>query len=368
MIGAALIFAILLFTVIADQIQAPWPHAVFRGAACLLCAACIIAGIRRQRLHGSWAALSLALPALWGLLQLGLDSTVWRFATWHATLQWFAYLALFLAALQQTILRSQLRVIPWFGGAFSIYAIAQYLTWTRAGEPMMATFLNQNHYAALMELLFPVALWRLVRDKNKPIYAICGLAILASVAISGSRAGILLLLLELLYVGLRTTLKPLYIATGALAIAIVSIGLTWNRFQTLSTNEPFESRNATARASIQMLRDKPQLGYGLGTWANIYPAYAERDTGFRLIHADDDWLEWAAEGGIPMVAIMLLIAAFAVRAAWQEPWCAGCVAVLLHSLVEFPMQKQALWAWFVVLLAIAQTKRKSDSARWKQAS
>ena len=103
-----------------------------------------------------------------------------------------------------------------------------------------------------------------------------------------------------------------------------------------------------------MIRAKPLLGFGLGTWANVYPAYAEQDTGFRLIHADDDWLEWTAEGGIPFTLFLLALAAFAIASAWREPWCVGCLAVMLHSLTEFPLQKQAIWAWLVVLLAVSQ--------------
>lgn len=365
MIASVLIFAVLLFAVGSDFWQSPLAHAIFRAAACCLAVVCLVMAMRRQRLQLNWLALVLALPAIWGLTQLALHQTTWNYSTWQSTLQWCAYWALYVAALQITALRSQLQVAAWFAGVFSAVAIAEYLTWSRLGEPMMATFFNQNHYAAFMELLFPIVLWRLIRDKAKPLYALCALAVLTSVAISGSRAGIVLLLVELLYLGLRTSRKPLYVAGGALAVAVLAIGFMWTRFQTLNTSEPYESRNATARASIQMIHDKPTFGFGLGTWPTIYPAYAERDTGFRLIHADDDWLEWTAEGGIPFAVIMLGIVGFAIFAAWKEPWCAGCVTVLLHSLVEFPMQKQALWAWFVVLLAVAQTHR---NARRKQAS
>jgi O-antigen ligase len=362
MIGPAFIFAILFFAVVTDQVQAAWPHLLFRAGACVVCAASLLIGARRQRISSHWGVLVLALPATWGMIQLGLYSSVWRSATWHAMLQWLAYMALYVAALQQTRLRSQLRVIAWFGGVFSVYAIVQLLSWNSPDEPWMGTFLNHNHYAALMELIFPVALWRLIRDKNKPVAAFCALAILGSVAVSGSRAGIALLALEMAYLGLRTLRKPVLVMSATLLIAVISAGIMWTRVQALTTNEPYESRKATASASLQMIRDRPLLGFGLGTWAAIYPAYAARDTGFRLIHADDDWLEWAAEGGIPFAAIMLLIAACAIRTAWREPWCAGCVAVLLHSLVEFPMQKVAIWAWFVVFLAIAHGSRKPDKA------
>lgn len=361
MIRTLPVFAILVFAVLADWVQAGWPHTVFRAFACLLCAAYLVTRARTDSLRWSWSMAPIALLAAWGLIQLGLNSTVWRYATWQSSLQWIAYLALYFAALQCSAVRWNLRWFAWFGGAFSFCAIVQYFDWHGGGDRMMGTFFNQNHYAALMELLFPVALWRLFRDGNKSIPALCTLLMILSVAVCGSRAGIVLLLAELVYLGLRATSKPLLVMAGAIVIAAVAAGVMWQRFEALSTNTPYDSRNATARASIQMVREKPLLGFGLGTWANVYPAYAERDTGFRLIHADDDWLEWTAEGGIPFIAIMLVLAAVAMRAAWKEPWCAGCVAVMLHSVVEFPLQKQAIWAWFLVLLAAAQSSSRSSS-------
>lgn len=369
MIGPLFIFAILLISVATDPVQEYWPHAVFRAAACLLSAFLLVTGVRRQDLRIYWRLLILTLPAFWGLTQLILNSTVWRLVTWQTTLQWFAYVALFFCALQQQkALRAHLRLIVWFGGIFSAYAIVQFVFWRSPAERIMATFPNHNHYAALMELIFPVALWRLTRDSSKAIAACCAVAILGSVIVSGSRAGAALLVLETIYLGSRTLRKPLFVILGALLIALIAAGLMWNRVQTLTTAEPYESRRATAQASIRMIRDKPLFGFGLGTWPNIYPAYAVRDTGFRLIHADNDWLEWAAEGGLPFLGIMLSIAGVAVWTAWKTPWCAGCAAIFLHSLVEFPMQKVAIWAWFVVLLAIGQTARNSDSAVRKQES
>jgi O-antigen ligase len=298
--------------------------------------------------------IPLGLFVAWGLLQLAAGSTVWRYQTWRAALQWTAYLAWFVAALQCLALRSSLRVFAGFGGLYSIYALIQYASSSAVGDRMSGTFLNQNHYAALMELLFPIVLWRFFRDRGKSIYVLCGLLMAVSVAWGGSRAGMVLLFLELLYLGLRTSRRPLYVLTGAVAIAALAMGVMWTRFEKLATSEPYDSRGATARASLQMIRSKPLLGYGLGTWPNVYPAFAERDTGFRLIHADNDWLEWTAEGGLPFGIFMLALAGFALRSAWKEPWCVGCLAVMLHSLVEFPLQKQALWAWLLVLLAAAQ--------------
>jgi O-antigen ligase len=228
---------------------------------------------------------------------------------------------------------------------------------------MLGPFLNHNHYSALIELLLPIALWRLFRDRAKPVFALCAILMVLSVAVGGSRTGIVLLLAELLYVGLRITRRPLLLLACTGLIAALAAGVMWNRFAALPYSHPLDSRQETGRASVRMVRDRPLLGYGLGTWPQIYPAYAERDTGFRLIHADDDWLEWAAEGGIPFALILLVLAGFVLLAAWVQPWSIGLVAVMLHSLVEFPLQKQSVWVCFVVLLAIAQA-----SARRKQAS
>jgi O-antigen ligase len=368
MIPTGLILGFLFFAILTDSVDSAWINISFRAIACSLAAVALFRSAIYHRLRCNWSVAAFCLPACWGLIQLGSNATVWRFATWNSTLLWIAYLALFIAASQLEYGRSTLLVMAYFGGIYSLSAIAQFFLWQGSGERMIGTFRNHNHYAALLELLFPVVLWRLFRDQHKLLLGTCALTILASVVVSGSRAGILLLILEGLYLGLIHTEKPLKVLAGTFMVAVVACAMMWPRLEKLSTSEPYQSRNVTARASIRMIRERPLTGFGLGTWANVYPAFAVHDTGFRLIHADNDWLEWAAEGGLPFAVIMLLIAAIALRAAWSEPWAIGCVAVLLHSLVEFPMQKPALWACFTVVLGMSQTRRNSDIARRKHSS
>lgn len=113
-----------------------------------------------------------------------------------------------------------------------------------------------------------------------------------------------------------------------------------------------------------MDRDRPWMGFGLGTFESAYPAYAIFDVGLRVNHAHNDWLEWAAEGGNPLAVVMALVALWSVRAAWQAPWGVGVVAVFLHSFVDYPMQKPALSAWLFVLLgALAAQAREGGEGR-----
>ena len=69
-----------------------------------------------------------------------------------------------------------------------------------------------------------------------------------------------------------------------------------------------------------MVRDRPLAGFGLGTWSDAYPAYAHFDDGNFVNQAHNDWVQWAAEGGVPFFLIMLAIAALTVRPAIRSLW------------------------------------------------
>jgi len=95
------------------------------------------------------------------------------------------------------------------------------------------------------------------------------------------------------------------------------------------------------------------VGVGLGAWPSVYRAFAASDTGFSLLHSDNDWLEWTAEGGFPFLLLLLVLACGAIRYAVLRPWSMGTVTILIHALVEFPLQKPALMCCMLVLLAAA---------------
>jgi O-antigen ligase len=105
-----------------------------------------------------------------------------------------------------------------------------------------------------------------------------------------------------------------------------------------------------------MVREKPLAGFGLGNWPTAYPAYAETDVGLYVEHAHDDWLEWAAEGGIPFACVALALAIFSLRRAVRQPWCLGIAAAFLQSIVEFPLHKPAVAAFqFAAIGCLAAT-------------
>ena len=49
-----------------------------------------------------------------------------------------------------------------------------------------------------------------------------------------------------------------------------------------------------------MIAAHPWFGVGLGAWPTVYPSYAIADFGVFANQAHSDWLEWTAEGGLPL--------------------------------------------------------------------
>jgi O-antigen ligase len=105
---------------------------------------------------------------------------------------------------------------------------------------------------------------------------------------------------------------------------------------------------------MRMTADRPWMGAGLGTWSTVYPKYAHIDTGEFMNQAHNDWVQWAAEGGVPFVLLMILFAAALCGPAFQSVYGIGAVVFLLHAFVDYPMQQRpALAAWFFAMAGAA---------------
>ena len=123
--------------------------------------------------------------------------------------------------------------------------------------------------------------------------------------------------------------------------------------------DPFVHRREMLLSSLAMAKERPWLGFGLGTFEKAYPAYATFDIGLTVNHAHNDWAEWLAEGGLPFLLMLASVAAWAVRPAIRSLWGIGLLSVFLHALVDYPMQRLGLAAWiFVMLGALAAQERE----------
>lgn len=117
------------------------------------------------------------------------------------------------------------------------------------------------------------------------------------------------------------------------------------------------------RATLQIVRDFPILGIGPGAFGSVYPAYAP--AGARTDpFTHNDYLQYAAEWGVPITVLLLTALAISLLHPWltgAEPRLligtiqTGIVLVLLHALIDFPLQIHALTLTLTILLAILVT-------------
>ena len=124
----------------------------------------------------------------------------------------------------------------------------------------------------------------------------------------------------------------------------------------------------------EAIRDFGLAGSGVGTFTAIYPHYENPATIDRTYvnHAHNDYLELALEGGMPAILLMIAflswwsLRAFAI---WRSPnaaelgraACIASAAILLHSLVDYPLRTAAIATIFAMALALM-----ADPARRQQ--
>lgn len=357
------------------SVTAPWASRAFQAAVLGLGAVwCAFGALRPFSFRLHWLAAPLAAAAAWPLLQLAAGSTVYRFATWTSALGWLTNLVLFTLALHAFRVQRTRQVflsrLLWFAAILAAVSLVGLFTsegrifWifpTGYDDLALGPFVYRNNYAAFVELVLPLALTSAVEDRRSGSWWIAAAAIMtASVAAAGSRAGTALAAAEIAGVlalyrrraerrrVLRTGLAALVIALGVLAVA------GWGYLpERLREKDPFSIRRELVQSSLAMLRDRPWAGSGLGTWPAAYPGYALFDNGRIANHAHSDWAEWAAEGGIPFVLLLSPVAIAALLYGVRRPWALGAAAVLIHALVDYPMQKPVLAGLVFTLLGAA---------------
>jgi O-antigen ligase len=300
------------------------------------------------------------MAALWGLLQIAWARTVAGQHTLEAVLHWITNCAAFSVAVALARDRLQRRRFLAAQLAFAL-ALAVGCVIGLFAFGVLGPFVYRNQFAAYVESILGLAIVAAIQDRRRALlWLLAAAALFASVVAGGSRAGTILCLAELVllpviaaargWISGRTFARVAalsVIATGVL-IAVVGWEAIWRRFE---EPRPYALRADFLRSSVDMVRDRPLLGFGLGAWSDAYPAYARFDDGLFANQAHNDWAQWAAEGGLPFLAIMLAVVVLLARPGARSLWGLGLMAVFVHALVDYPMQQRPALAAFFFALA-----------------
>ena len=361
--------ATLLFSVLAFASTEQWALSISQTAIFLLGIVC--AARRAPAWH--WVGLAPAAIAALGAAQLATGTTVYRFVTWNAMVNWAACFALFVVALEAASGRFRQSLL--YGGfAIAAVATAQSFTsggaiyWifpTRSGRPF-GPFVNPDHYAAFVELILPLAIYEAQCDPGRRwLHTAMAGVLYGSVIASASRAGAVLATVEILALPLlapRTGHGARILGLTALFAALATAVVGWDLLGLrLQDRDPFRYRREINASSLRMIERRPWSGFGLGTYSTVYPEFAIFDVGLVVDHAHNDWAEWTAEGGIPMLLVMAAVALASLRPAVRSRWALGIHAVFLHSLVDFPLQIPAItFLLFTLLGALYRPQTNTD--------
>ncbi len=303
-------------------------------------------------------------------------------------------LKLIYVALGMAVFQSVLSLMQYGGGgASSLYLPNEYGIKAAAG-----TYLNRDHLAGLLEMLFPVALallaatvgqhrfdsaqgpWRkrlsflaTAKGHQASIYAVIGVLIILCLVFTRSRVGIVLtmlgLFLALLVFARRLGGGNVYGTYGTVIAVIVvltvEIGLApiLDRF----SMDPVEDfRWSIYATSMQGALEFFPVGAGPGTYPEVYPHFQPVGIDAFVNHAHNDYLEWIFDSGV--LALLLVLVGLGLYAlGWRRLWIKGrwrtfryvqagagigVFLLILHSFVDFNLHKPANAIYFAFLLAV----------------
>ena len=244
-------------------------------------------------------------------------------------------------------------------------------------------FANANHMATLLlvSISFLVALgarrWRRLPKPNDRLLTATlagGAAVVVLLGMATNQSFALLIIgapvvgaaaLQLIppgrvRLGRLAAMLGLSFLAGTAALAVmVSAGMSASNQTSVTIRADIWSHTTEA------IGDYGLAGSGIGTFTAVYPLYEDSATVERTYvnHAHNDYMEIALEAGLPGMLLMFLFLAWwssRAFAIWRSPnaaelaraACIASAAILLHSLVDYPLRTTAIATSMAMALAL----------------
>jgi O-antigen ligase/tetratricopeptide (TPR) repeat protein len=267
------------------------------------------------------------------------------------------------------------------------------------------TFINRNHFATFLAMALPFALalaipppdsgrtpsgWRKrVLGLGEPEALTRALAIAAAALIwlglllSQSRAGLIASVLGagiVLHHHRRARVARWATAVGmAVLVVLLSLEVTrapGQRFLEIKGDITLEGGRLTAwRDSLELVTQRPLLGWGLGTFGSAFSAVQSAKIRLDYGHAHNDWLECVAEGGGMLGALTFALAMVFAAAGRRvtrgnlehasiavAAFAAG-VVVMTHAIWDFPLRIPVLPILVAAGFGLLWSAARASSAR-----
>lgn len=425
--AATVIGVIPIFATLAYGAVEPWAFAIIALLTGVLVAIWAIDGLLRGQLRIAVSALMIPFAALIGIgiiqllplrtpdapgigIPVTSSLTLNPYVTRIAVVQLAIQLIFFAGALtffdtSRRLKRMAVGIVV-FGGSMAFFGILQWLAnpqgiygWRPTPQAIpFASFVNQHHFAALMEMTTGIALGLFLgkaTKKDKRVLLIIAVALMTvAVVLTGSRGGLLSILIvavtaaalghvrdetesdavariprKLALIGFGTAFAVLLVAMvvflGGDASLLRGIGFT-------AQGDVSSGRFHFWNVALRIFLDHPFLGAGLDSFATAYPRYDTWNGSFRVEQAHNDYLQILADAGIAgfacVAAFVVLLIKKSLRVIRDEDEryrravavgaLAGCVGILVHSFFDFPLRTPANAFVMIILVVLATTSVK----------
>jgi O-antigen ligase len=334
-------------------------------------------------------------------VQLLLPRTAYWYETWRTAMLWAAYGILSFLVVQSFRRTAWIKRLGIFFSAFGFFValitVAQQfagngkLYWfirNQSGWPFYGPYIDHSHYAGLMEMLIPIPLvFAIAGFFRNPIRVLFGFAALimgATIFLSQSLGGIIAFTAEMIalaiFVGRRRQSSRQLALLGLLGLLLglwvvmlqpSGLGAKLAKLQDPIGKADVGDRLLIVKDSLRMVRERPILGWGLGTFPDGYPAFRSFYTNYLVNEAHNDYVQTLVETGLVGGAIMVCFVLVLYRTGLGriEHWrrdpragmslaaLVGCTGLLVHGLSDFNLQIPANAALFFVFAVIATSSR-----------
>ena len=385
------------------------PGAVLREARpVLLCLALWLAYVWLQTLplpmvllsaispEAAQAYAAAAYPDVPAYAPLTLD----RHGGMHGALKSTAYVMFFVLTLALLDSRRRIKIAAYtlvLSGLFqAVYGSINALD--VVAEPAHGTYVNRNHFAGYLEMCLAVGLGMLIaqltgnramgfrqflRDAAALILSprmrlrVALICMVIGLVLSRSRMGNSAFFSSLLVAGAiglvfsrRATRSMVILIASLIVIDVVIVGSYFGVSQVVDriekTTMATEDRPDVAGHTVEMWREFPLFGSGLGSYHVVYPRFTGPEVPITPTQAHNDYVQFLAETGVVGILLLGLIVGLslvaALRAQYQrgDPLARGLAfgavmgitAILIHSTTDFNLQIPANALAFMFILAL----------------
>ena len=339
-------------------------------------------------------------------------ATLIEFFKWFTLISFFIFLLLWKPS-DGNILKF-IPIVTFVGVAESLYGMFEffsghrhilYLEGERLVSSVTGTFINRNYFAGYLLMVIPLSIgylfsregfqksryrgWRhrlSSSDGKTMLIEYCIVLMILGLFFSASRMGIVSLLLSFTVVALlfrnpergqRLSKTPIFIlGLAVLWAALIGLDAVISRF--FAVSEGFKIRWEIWANTLQIIKDFPLLGSGLGTFTQVFPSYRSFHIEGLVTHAENDFLQLASEAGFVGMGLLIIVFLFLFYKAFSgirklSPensrryigigGLVGILALIFHSMVERNIQVPANAFLFTLILALVlkiSTKKSND--------